>query len=109
MSSQRAILRDLRDAQGARRLEASLTESGDLLVEGHDLGPGVEQIFGYPEYEWVWTIRAGDIPALLRALGGDSGVLAALSQHFAGERAAGLLPFLEDHGIPLERWSRIGD
>jgi hypothetical protein len=99
----------MRDALGTRRLEASLTEAGDLLIEGHDLGKGVEEFFGYREYEWDWTVRAGDIPALLTALGEDSDVLTALSRRFSGDQAAGLLSFLEEHGVPHESWSRTGD
>ena len=69
MNSTHVVLRRVKDADGSRLLEASLTVDGDLLIEGWDLGDGVERIFGVREYEWAWTIRAANLPALLSALG----------------------------------------
>ena len=103
------VLRDIDDAQGIRYLEASLSSDGELRIEGQDLGSGVEEIFGLREYEWVWTVRAHNVPKLLRALGAKSDVLSALSERFTGERADELMPFLDSQGIPYEVWSRIGD
>jgi hypothetical protein len=103
------VLRDVRDDQGTRYLGASLTAEGDLVIEGQDRGAGVERIFGVREYEWAWTIRAGNVPALLRALGSSSDVLSTLSGRFSGDKAAGLKTFLDSHGIPHETWSRLGD
>ena len=80
------------------------------MIEGQDLGAGVERIFGFREYEWVWTIKQADFPALSAALsetGGD--VVAALARRFSGPDAAHLCSFLTDSGIPFETWSRIGD
>jgi hypothetical protein len=101
-------LRDTQDADGARRLTARLQE-GDLVIEGWDHGDGVERIFGYREYEWVWTVKAGDVPELRRALGDPPDLTAALLGRFSGEAAAELGSFLEAKGIPYETWSRTGD
>ncbi len=103
------VLRDVRDDQGTRYLAASLTAEGDLVIEGQDLGRGVEQFYGVREYEWSWTVRAPDIPALLSALGTSSDVLSALSARFSDERAAEIKSFLDAHEIPHETWSRLGD
>jgi hypothetical protein len=67
-------------------------------------------MFGVREYEWVWTIRAasaGDMLHVMQAASDD--ILAALRDGFSGERAADLGTFLESNGIPVERWSRLGD
>lgn len=101
-------LRDTEDADGVRRLTAAL-EGGDLVIEGWDHGAGVERIFGYREYEWVWTVKADHVPRLRAALGDPPDLTAALLLRFGGEAAADLQPFLESEGIPYEAWSRTGD
>lgn len=104
-------LRESTDGGGSRHLWARRTAEGDLVIEGQDVGRGVEEIFGdgIREYEWVWTIRAPDVPALLRALGDGDDVLAALGHRFSGDDAAELYRFLEDSGIRFETWSRLGE
>lgn len=105
------VLRDLSDARDRRYLAAELTSEGDLLMQGQDLGDGVEAVFGegFREYEWAWTVRAAHVPKLLEALGAGGPVLAVLEHRFSGEKAAGLKQFLDDHEIPHESWSRMGD
>jgi hypothetical protein len=103
------ILRHIRDADGLRHLEASLNAAGDLVIEGQDLGDGVERALGVREYEWTWTVRAAHLPDLSRALGMTGDVLAALATRFSGENAAELGSFLQSERIPHERWSRLGD
>ena len=67
------MLRDVRDDQGTQHLQAKLTREGDLVIEGQDLGAGVQRALGVYEYEWVWTIQAADVPLLNRAgFSGDS-------------------------------------
>lgn len=103
-------LRDVQDADGRRRLVARLDADGDVVIEGWDYGDGVEKIFGYREYEWVWTLAATDVPALLQALEApDDDVIGVLGRRFRGDAAADLGSFLESHGIEVEAWSRIGD
>jgi hypothetical protein len=103
-------LRESRDKDGRRQLSASLQGDGALLIEGQDIGPGVERFFGpgLTEYEWAWIIRPSGVKALKLALArGD--VLTALRERFSGDAAADLQPFLEDNGIPYEPWSRVGE
>jgi hypothetical protein len=105
-------LRDTRDASGSRKLWAEqATPDGDVVIHGVDHGDGVEQVFGegFREYEWVWTIRAAEVPKLLAALGATGPVLAALGERFSGDNAGGLSEFLDEHGIPYEAWSRMGE
>jgi hypothetical protein len=109
MTSTHVVLRRVTDADGWRLLEASLTTAGDVRIAGSDLGDGVERIFEAREYEWVWTIPATSIPALLRALGTADDVLSALAARFSGDNATLLSAFLASNGIPIDRWSRLGD
>lgn len=103
-------LRDTRDEDGTRHLSARLKGDGALLIEGQDLGPGVERFFGpgLTEYEWVWTIRPSGVRTLKLALAADD-VLVALRDRFSGDAAANLQTFLDDNGVPYEPWSRVGD
>jgi len=109
MNTTHVVLRQVKDADGSRLLEASVTANGDVLIEGHDFGDGVERVFGVREYEWAWTIPSASIPSLLHALGATDDVLSALKERFSGDNAPLLGPFLEANEIPTERWSRLGD
>lgn len=109
MNLSHVVLRQVKDADGLRLLEASVTVEGDVLIEGHDLGDGVERALGFREYEWTWTIPAASVPNLLQALGAEGNVLSALADRFSGDNAARLGSFLDANGIPTNRWSRLGD
>jgi hypothetical protein len=113
MNERRIVLRDQRDKDGLRHLSARLNADGALLVEGQDLGPGVSRVFGddITEYEWVHTVAASHVPALVTALGGPDGadVLELLASGAAGHQAGDLIRVLKDHRIPYDAWSRLGD
>ena len=104
-------LRDTRDEGGSRHLSGSLKGDGTLVIEGQDLGPGVEGFFGsgLTEYEWAWIIRPPEVNTLKMALACEDDVLVALRDRFSGDAAAGLQPFLDDNGVSYEPWSRVGD
>jgi hypothetical protein len=104
-------LRDTRDEDGSRQLSASLKGDGTLLIEGQDIGPGVERFFGpgLMEYEWAWIIQPSGVKALKLALAYDDDVLVALRDRFSEDAAADLQRFLEDNCIPYESWSRVGE
>ncbi len=104
-------LRHVVDSDGTRELTVSLNTAGDLVIDGCDRGDGVERIFGQGnrEYEWVWTIRAADVPQLAEALGENVPVLTALQRDFSGAAAADLKTFLDERGIRYDAWSRVGD
>ena len=103
-------LRDTHDENGRRHLSATLKGDGTLLIEGQDLGPGVERFFGpgLTEYEWAWLIRPPAVRTLKLALACDD-VLTALKDQFSGDAAADLQRFLNDNGVPYEPWSRVGE
>ena len=103
------ILRQERSKTDSRYLGAKLKENGDLVFEGQDLGSGVEEVFGASEYEWYWTVKAVDIPKFRSAIGSSSNILKSLKRDFSGHNAAKLYEFMQDHGIPFESYSRVGD
>ncbi len=104
------VLRDTSDKGGSRHLTARLDPSGDLVIQGQDLGRGVEEVFGggLSEYEWAWTIRADNVRKLAEALDTED-VLEGLQAQFSGKRSSELGSFLEGKGMPVEFWSRVGD
>ena len=110
--TRRVVLRHLEGGDGLRHLEVILEESGDLRIEGQDLGSGVEQIFGSREYEWDWLVKNADVPALVRALGGSEGddVLQLLERLYAPPEPGMIETFIgTGKAIAAEFWSRIGD
>jgi hypothetical protein len=106
----RVTLRDRRDTGGTRFLEATL-DAGTLRIEGQDLGDAVEAILGDREYEWTWTVAAGDLPAAIEALGAAPGAdpLAVLQAWSAANADADPGQAIRDAGTPIAFWSRLGD
>jgi hypothetical protein len=106
-------LRDERTASGTRSLVVRLEPNGDLLVQGQDLGRGVESALGegVREYEWSRKVRAAELPRVLSAFEAEDGraLLAIFHQRFSGPQAAGLDAALESTGVTIERWARYGD
>jgi hypothetical protein len=103
------VLIDEHNADGTRWRAVKLTEGGELLVVGQDLGPGVARFFGCQEYEFRRTLTAADVVRLrilLRA-SDDDDLLAAIGQSFVD--TSRLEEFLIENGIPGSLWNRIGD
>ena len=90
-----------------------LDDDGDLRVEGQDLGRTVEEIWGdgLREYEFIRTVRKEHVPLLIDALGGQPGddVLDLIEQRFAGQGTNELEKLIQEHDVPNEFWSRVGD
>lgn len=105
----KVVLRSEGSRRSFRRLTATLRDNGDLVVEGHDMGPDVQSALGGVEYEWVWTVKARHMPALAQALGGHKDVLTELKNQFSGEKASGLATFFQTQGIRFESWHWVGD
>jgi len=58
-----------RTSEGDRNiLRAVVTVAGDLELEGQDIGPGVEKIFGDSDYEYWHTVNAEYVPLVLLQL-----------------------------------------
>lgn len=106
---EKITLRDERNETDARYLSVSLKSGGDIVFEGQDIGDEVRECFNCAEYEWIWTIRAVNVPALNSALGNPKDIGDCLRQKFSGEKAANIGLFLKANAIPYETWSRVGD
>ncbi|MEZ0064868.1 hypothetical protein ABIA32_000856 [Streptacidiphilus sp. MAP12-20] len=87
-----------------RYLTVGLRADGDLVFEGQDLRPGL------PEYEYVVTVRAADVPELMRVVGAVSGreLLDALVRR-SEEIVPGVHGWLRGLGIPTELWTHRSD
>jgi hypothetical protein len=101
-----------RDAKGTRSIWVTPLPDGRLRIDGQDLGPAVA-IFGedFSEYEWAWTVAAGDVPRVSELLGGSPGAdTVAVMRRWVVERS-GSDPGqeLKKKGLELELWSRIGE
>ena len=53
----------------SRRVVAKLTEDGDLVISGQDIGPSDVRIFGSEEYEYSHTIPAPFVMSFFELLG----------------------------------------
>jgi hypothetical protein len=110
---QRVTLRDQTFGADRRLLWAAVTLAGDLRIEGQDLGPAVEEIFGEGKTEYAWdvVVRAANVPRAIVALGGAPGddILVLLAQRYSGFDASKIEQRFDEAGVPSEFWSRIGD
>jgi hypothetical protein len=97
-------LREERDGSDYRFLDAHLSDDGDLVLTGQDIGPSVELFFGEDEYEWVRTVEAEHVPALLLALGAeaDADVLDVLECLPAPDGSYQIEQLLRDEVVPYE-------
>ncbi len=94
-------LRARRCGSTSRYLDARLKESGDLWIEGQDLGDFDGGLAPDGEYEWVWKVSADKLAELLRALGADPGadVLDELAARWSGEASFELERLLSESGL----------
>lgn len=85
------------------------TSSGRLIIEGHDLGPEVEEFWGLGEYEFERKLTAEETNRLrtLMELERDADLLEAIRHRFGSTPA--LESFLAEHDLEGEFWSRVGD
>jgi hypothetical protein len=102
-------LRDERDGLDTRHLEAYLDETGNLHIDGQDLGPSTSIVSSDGEYEWHTTVKAEDLPRLRGLLGAaEANLLDVLKQQWSGDRAGNLEALIRDSDIPVERSSWSG-
>ena len=104
--TRRINLRSQADSGGRRYLDDQLDEDGDLLIEGYDSGPAVEQFFSRDTYEWTRTVRRAHLADLAVALGGarDDDILDVLEARAVGEGSYELERLLREEAVPSELW-----
>lgn len=109
MDATTVVLTDTRDDDGTVWRAVTLTGDGGLALRGHDLGRGVERVFGASEYEFERRLSAQethDLRALLDVPGGGD-VLSVIAERFPG--SLGFEDFMLQNGIEGSFWNRIGD
>ncbi len=93
-----------------RRVTAKLTDDGNLVIFGQDIGASVERLFGSDEYEYSHTIPACCIAAFFELLGARqvTDILGAID-HFGRGRYSETIKALEEakKTMPIEFWSRF--
>jgi hypothetical protein len=109
MSDEHHVFEDRRDPEGFSWRAVRLRPDGHLVIEGHDLGERVEDVFGVREYEFERTVDAAGVQRLRDALGlaEPASLIAAIATGFNSSLA--LERFLDEHGVPSTFWNRIGD
>ena len=94
----------------SRHVTAKLSEDGNLVISGQDIGPSVERIFGSDEYEYSHTIPAAYIAAFFELLGARqvTDILGAID-HFGRGRYQEIVNALDTakETMPIEFWSRF--
>ena len=102
------VLLEEQNGADSRSIWASLTENGDLIISGQDIGPGVERVFGSDEYEFSHTIPSDYVLPFLEILGATkvTDVLIAL-RVFGGPRYEKITNALETakQSMPIRFWS----
>jgi hypothetical protein len=99
------VLRDEHIGRDSRHLRAYLDEEGNLVLEGHDLGPGTAPVSDDGEYEWVERVSAADLPRLVELLGGLPGpdILDLLEERYRGPASYDFTQLLYHSDISVER------
>jgi hypothetical protein len=79
----------------AIHLDVQITDQGDLLFSGQDLGEAPEMVFGDSDHEYWLTVAKRDKDSLLLAL---------IEKHYAGNASviSVLQETLDSRGIPYE-------
>ena len=105
------ILYEYRDKKILNKRDVELEESGDLVVEGHDLDSDLEKFVGSSEWEGGARVKKADVPrvhAQLRKELGEGELLDLIVKKFGGTIKAltNFEAWLEEHGIPSKstRW-----
>jgi hypothetical protein len=103
------VVRDTTDELGTMWRAVRLHGNGMLSILGHDIGPGVEEVFGCREYEFARQLSKQETATLRTAMGlprrGD--LLAAITTRFATTQE--LEQFLAEHDIRGSFWNRVGE
>jgi len=95
-------LRAESDGPDRQFLDAELDVVGNLVLSGHDLGPGAELVSPDGEYEYWITVEAADLTKLLVLLAEPEGsdVMRVLEQGWTGKNSYELERIIRHEGVP---------
>jgi hypothetical protein len=98
------------DGPNSWHVGASLDAAGNLVIDGHDLGPATAVVSGDGEYEWSVTVPAASLKRAAEVLGGrdDEAILDVLARDYAGKASYGIRQKLVDAGIPVDLFTWSG-
>jgi hypothetical protein len=99
--SRLVYLRSEQAGGNSRYLTARRVASGDLWIEGQDLGAATLPVSSDGEHEWLWVVPAADLHELLRVLGAkpDTDVLDQLAENWSGAASYELERRLRESGL----------
>ena len=97
-------MREEASGDDRRYLTASLSEAGDLTLEGQDLGPSTSIVSSDGEYEWLQTVRVEHLLVFRHRLGIDEAedLLDSLARNWNGARSYDLEAVLRSGDVPCE-------
>jgi hypothetical protein len=100
---ERVVLRQ----EAGRFLEVSRLPDGSLRIHGHDIGGGVEEIFGSDEYEWFKTIPIEHLDRCREVFAVPDGVdvIAHLAEHFTADHGYEFERLVREHELSVRFWS----
>jgi hypothetical protein len=91
-------------------IAAYFDKAGNLIIDGHDIGTTVEDIFGDSDYEYTTTIHRDNLEKLNVAFGLLTGsreeMLLFLKTHYNGNACySQIQSYLTQHDIPFDKFS----
>ena len=83
-----------------RNLSCRFNDDGDFLIEGHDIGDD-------SEYEWVTSVKASDVPGLIKFLGNeeDDDLMKIIERDWVVREGQALERLIRLSVIPSDFWS----
>jgi hypothetical protein len=104
------ILYESRDKDIRIIITARINPNGDLVVDGHDLGPRVKRLQGDYDYEYAFTIKAKDKGTMMRYLQNqgkqvysDQELLQWLKENYGHNHGfSELMNFCKEIDVPFE-------
>ncbi len=103
----KVTLLDEHDGPDSWFVGALINSTGDLVIDGQDLGPATAVVRSDGEYAWTVTVPYASLGRAAAVLGGVEGepILELLARKYGGRAAYGIRQTLEDAGIPVELWT----
>lgn len=87
--------------ENSRIVRASIDESG-LVIEGHDMGPLVEQIFGDSDYEYWYRVPTTRLDDFAARIGAEPDtILPTLESDWSGPKYYDLVEILRDPDLGI--------